>query len=407
MQTSAVLGLRVAVLAFNLLALTRIFGASGYALLTSLVALAIMLGKWSTLGLEMLFLRDASDGHKAGRALCTAALPTILVTGCVLFSAYSLIVFGLMPAAAVRLGWLLPVAVGLSELVVVPALGLGAIARLADGHPAASQLIRVAPALLRLPVVGLLWQQALPGAPAAIYASGYLGSSIIALIVADMPARFRLPRPRTWHLPDRHTLRESVRFSLMNFSSAASGEFDKALAPYFLALPLAGSFAVAARVTSATTLPVVALMISALPRLFRLRLRTAEGNNRLSRRLLWSILIYACAVSAGLWFLAPFVRLVFGNEYTQLTLALRSFCGVLPAMVLWGAMANILISRSQPLCRVAIETSGAALLLPVAWVLVRWAHLMGMIAALGIVQWGMVCTGLFVITRVRADDNYS
>lgn len=78
------------------------------------------------------------------------------------------------------------------------------------------------------------------------------------------------PDPRLgWRFPSKSELSDAVGYAAINITAASPTELDKALVIKLSPLAASGIYTAGARIISAATLPIIALMLSALPRLSR------------------------------------------------------------------------------------------------------------------------------------------
>ena len=394
-RTSIVLGSRLLIQVGTLLLLTRILGASQFGAFAALAAMATLLGMLSTFGTHLTLIRDLSIDPSCRDAILPAALGTTASVSSLLF----LIYVGL---ATVWLGTLpIPIwvvlCIGLSEIVLLPFLTLVAAEFLAQGKTASSQVILTAPLLMRLAVICLVWAVQ-PSDPLLAYAPGHLVTTVLGIWLAYLMLRRPWPLPSAWRLLSWKDWGDRGSFAFVNMTAVGATELDKALAPRMLSLDAAGIYAAASRAVTALSLPIVALMLSALPRLFRYR---PDGQGHLPKLILLVALIYGVAAAIALWQLAPILGRVFGDGYAGIETNIRWLALAVPGMSLRIASANVLMSVGRPWLRVALEFSGLILFVVLALLLVRSLSANGLAIALAVsesmvalIGWTVVLTSL-------------
>lgn len=393
-RTSAVLGLRLVVQAGTLLLVARLLGPQDFGAFAGVAALAVTLGTLSTFGMHLVLLAALSRGLGSRDELLARTLPVTLSCGGMLLAVFLLVCTTLLGDLAVPLTVLL--AIGVAETLIQPLLALPTWEMTARGEPARSQLLAVFPLALRLiSVIGVLWMA--PEEPLMLFGYAYLCASAAALAVVSAGRLSPWLPPRRWRWPERAQWREAAGYALLNVTAMGSAELDKTLAVRLLPATDAGLYAAAQRVVGAVTLPVSAMLLSALPRLFR------EGSERSARTpslLVWIFIVaaaYGLVLATALWFVAPMIAGLFGVAYQGILETIRWLCLAVPAMTLRIATANILMTMGKAWMRVTIEVIGLLALLAAAIFLTVWLGAPGMPIALACVEWGMVLAGIWML----------
>ena len=397
-RTSAVLGLRLVVQAGTLLLVARLLGPQDFGAFAGVAALAVTLGTLSTFGMHLVLLAAVSRGLGSRDDLLARILPVTLSGGGMLLAVFLLVCTTLLGDLAVPLTVLL--AVGVAETLIQPLLTLPTWEMTARGEPARSQLLAVFPLALRLvSVIGVLWMA--PEEPLMLFGYAYLCASAAALAVVSAGRLSPWLPPRRWRWPERAQWREATGYALLNVTAMGSAELDKTLAVQLLPATDAGLYAAAQRVVGAVTLPVSAMLLSALPRLFR------EGSDRSARTpslLVWIFAVaagYGMVLSTALWFAAPLIEGFFGAAYHGILETVRWLCLAVPGMALRIAMSNTLMAAGTPWMRAGMELAGLLALLLFATVLSNQWGTTGMAMALVCSQWTMLITGVVLFLTRR------
>jgi len=400
MRTTSVLGMRLLVQACTLLLVTRMLGPQQFGAFAGIAALAVMLGAFASFGTNVVLLGEVSKAPGRRGEVLKYAVPTTLSCGGVLLVAYLLICTLVLREAGVPTMVLL--AIGISEIWLQPLFGLPAAEHLALGRIARSQMLATLPLLLRLAAAGAVFLIR-PEDPLALYAYGYLVASAIALTLASVTMPAPWPRLATWRVPDKRELRDAAGYAALNITATTPAELDKTLAAKLLPLSAAGLYAAGARVIGAATLPVIALMLSALPRLFR----EGEGQPRRTRGLVLKILavtsLYSIALAVLLWLVAPAFVWIFGNRYEGIQHTIHWLCLAVPGMALRMAAGSILMALGRPWIRVGFEVAGLLVLVIVALLLTVRLGSAGMPLALVCSEWVMATVGGCVLLMSRSD----
>lgn len=397
-RTTCVLGLRLAVQAGTLLLVARMLGPQQFGAFAGIVALAVMMGTLASFGSNMVLLGEVSKEPRRREQVMRYAVPVTLLCGGVLLGAYLLICILAFHHAGVSMTVLL--AIGAAEMWLQPLLGLPVAEHLAIGRIARSQLLATLPLTLRLAAAAVVFLLR-PADPFALYALGYLAASVAALGCASLTLPAAWPRPGHWRLPSRHELRNALGYAALNITATTPAELDKTLAMRLLPLSAAGLYAAGARVIGAATLPVVALMLSALPRLFREGQSDAPRTAHLLRRIFAVTLAYSVVLALVLWLLAPVFVRIFGPRYEGIQHMIHWLCLAVPGMALRMAAGSILMALGKPWMRVGFEAIGLVVLMLVSVSLTKHLGAVGMPLALACSEWGMAVIGICLQWHAR------
>lgn len=395
-RTSIVLGLRLAVQAGSLLLVARLLEPQQFGAFTGVAALAVMLGSLATFGTHFVLLGEMSKDPARRLQVLPYAMPTTLVCGGVLLAVFFLICALALQSSGI--GWHVLIAIGVAEMLLQPLLAMAAAQLLALGRTARSQLLQTLPLFLRLVAAGAVFLLQ-PLDALSMYGYGYCIAAVIALlfVVGYMPLAW--PHPRQWRWPTWRELRESAGFAVLNITALGPAELDKTLAVRFLPLTAAGLYSAGARIVGAVTLPVIALMLSAIPRLFR------EGHNqpqRTARLLRWVFVattLYGMVLAAALWWCSPLFVWMLGDEYEGVDEVIRWLCIAVPGMALRIAAGSALMALGQPWMRACFELGGLAVLVAAANLLTVSYGACGMPLALACAEWMMAGWGGILIVR--------
>ncbi len=305
----------------------------------------------------------------------------------------------LLPSAGIS--WFTLLAIGLAEILLQPLFGLMTSEHHGLGHVAQAKLMQVFPLFLRfvaaLTIYMLHW-----GHPLAGYAVGYFLATILSLALGASLLPSSWPRMRSWQLADKSRLQEAAGYAVLNITQAGPAELDKTLATRLLPLGAAGVYAAGARVIGATTLPVIALMVSALPRLFRESDNPLQDTGRLLRWIFGSAGAYSLFLVIILWCLAPAFNWIFGASYQSIDQVIRMLCLAIPGMAFRICAGDILMAMGKPWMRVGFEACGLFVLVLAAILLTRNYGINGMTVALASSEWAMACTGCLMVRHAAS-----
>lgn len=357
------------VLAWNLLRLgfqlawaillARILGAEGYGVFSGVAGLAIGLSGLAGVGLGLRMYQDsvADPGVFPRRwAQARQALAWSAVLLAVAFVAVCL-VWDLLPQASITL----LVAVAVSELVVAPVVTLLAFGYAAHGRMEQSAM---APALLSLArmLAACIFLLAPAAGSLATYAVIHVVATALAVLLAGWRFHRQLPTQPASAAIDGRDLAIGVGFTSIWFSGTALASFDKSAALTWGGAATAGNYTSAYRFASLLALPVEALLMTALPRLFRAGGGTGRGAAIIARLALAS---FGYGILAGviLWWLAPALPWILGPAFADSVDAARVLAWFLPVFCLRSLAANVLLAFQRKGWRFSVELVGLLLLL--------------------------------------------
>lgn len=393
-RTSLVLGLRLLIQAGTLLLVARLLGPNDFGLFAGIAALAVLMGTFSTFGTHLVLLGEVSKDHTKCNHILRYAVPTTLIVGSLIFCLYIAISFLLFNQLNPSL--VLMICIGLTEIILLPLFGLSTIEELALGKTAYSQLLIIFPLGLRtLAVIMVLLVH--PAEPLIFFAWLYLISALFVLGYRKFYKSNAWLKVSQWRLPNKQELKNSAGYAVLALTATGPGELDKMLAVKLLPLGLSGVYVAASRVIGAAALPIMALLLSAMPRLFRTHSELKLQSSRLNCWIIASALIYSFLVASLLWFFAPGVEWLFGSQYQGMTEILRWLCLVMPAFLLRITLANILMTMNKLWFRAAIESLGMLILIISAIMLYAHLDLLAIVLALALSEWGMVGASLVCV----------
>jgi O-antigen/teichoic acid export membrane protein len=401
-RTSFVLGLRLIVQAGTLLLVARMLGPDQFGAFAGVAALAVILGTLSTFGTHLVLLGDVSRAPGRRDEVLRYAVPSTLLCGGVLLAIFLLICTRVLSQTGIAVHVLL--AIGITEMWLQPLFGLPATEHLALGRIARSQLLTTLPLGLRLLAAAAVLVLHL-AEPLAAYAYGYLAASVIAFAIATATMSGRWPRFSAWRLPRKSELREAASYVAISITKTSPAELDKTLATRLLPLASAGMYAAGARVIGAATLPVIAMMLSALPRLFREGQEQPKRTSHLLRWIFGAAIVYGFVLAAVLWFAAPAFVWLFGPRYQGLQHMIHWLTLAVPGMALRVAAGNVLMALGKPWMRVGFEIAGLVVLVVASITLTARFGTAGMALALVCSEWMMAVAGgtlVFSTQRARA-----
>lgn len=381
LSTSTVLGLRLVLQGATLIILARLLGPSGFGSYAALGALAVLMGTLSTAGTHLTLLRDISRDPGSRSEVLKTALGTTAAFGSLLVLLYVVVcrtwLWEKDPSGFVT------ACLALSEMLLQPWLLVSALSLHAQGKVTRSQLILTLPLGMRLCAALLvLWLD--PTDPLTVFAFGHLLAVAAALILTQVAQSEKWPPVRSWRLVTRPEWRDSRGYALANMSATGLSEVDKILAAKLLSAGPAGIYAAASRIIGGAVLPIIAMILAAMPRLFR---ESASQGQRLQLWLFYSAAIYGLTAGVAVWLSSPYVEPIFGQAYSGVGDYLQWLAWMLPALALRTAAMNILTTLEQPWPRVGLETGGWTIMASLAYALTPSMGIFGLVAAVVCAEW--------------------
>lgn len=398
LRTSLILGIRLAMQAGTLLLVARVLGPERFGEFAGVAALAVVIGTLSSFGTNLVFLGEVSKEPGRRMHVLAYALPTTLLCGTLLLAVYLLFAGVYLSASGVSLMVLL--AIGAAEILLQPLFAFLSNEHLAMERIARSQVVISLPLVMRLLAASLVFMVDAAD-PLAAFSFGYLIASAIALSLATATSSAPWPTLRDWRLPSRAELHQSSGYAALAFTACGPGEIDKTLAAVLLTPSSSGLYAAGTRVIGAVTLPVIAMLLSALPRLFREGHTQPRETTRLLRWILVAALLYSALITAVLWLAAPAFMGLFGPGYEGISQMIQWLCLAVPGMALRIAAGSMLMALGRPWMRAGFEIAGVIVLLVCSLMLTGRLGGTGMAVALACAEWTMAALGLALIASAR------
>ena len=398
-QTSFVLGLRLLVQAGTLLLIARMLGPVEFGAFAGIAALAVLLGTFSTFGTHLVLLGEMSKDPHQREHILSYAVPTTLIGGCLLFVLY----LGICELifADILLPLSILVCIGITEIILLPLYVLPTMESLALGKTARSQLITIFPLGLRMLVaVGILIFT--PTEPLLIFAWLYMAMALIALALMKWKNSSAWLSMKQWRIATRAELKHSAGYAALAMTAAGPSEVDKMLAVKLLPLGVTGVYIAASRVIGAATLPVIALLLSAMPRLFRAGDDTSKQSKQLILWVFGTVFIYSMCLVGVLWLATPIFEWLLGVQYVGVADMLLWLCLAVPALALRYSTGSILITMNRPWLRAGFEIVGVLTLFITASLLIPQMGIYGMPIALACSEWAMAIAGGIIVFNVNA-----
>ena len=378
MQTLVVYALRLGVQLALLFLVAQYLGPSQFGEFAAIAALAVGLGTLSSFGLGFLVLGESAKLPKRGQELLAQAVPATVLSAILLGPFYFWLCRSVVGSDAS-----IPVLamIGLSDLLLMPWIGLVSHRIHGTGQVARSQIIAVLPIGLRLLGIAICVTFA-PGAGLGLYAVVYAVGPLAGLILSLSLSRTSVTGFLRPHRPELATLRQGGGYAVMNFMAINPSEVDKALALRLLGAGDAGLYALASRGLAVVTLPVIAMVLSAQPRIFRECDSKTQGGSHLIGAMLTVSFGYGLAAGVLLHFAAPaLLQLVLDSQYEEIGEVISAIAFISPFMALRFATGGILFALGRPIRRAGIEGASLLIMIGLALTLAPLHGMLGLIYA--------------------------
>lgn len=394
-KTSTVLVARLVTQAATLLLLAKILGAAQFAEFAAVTSMAALLGILSLTGMNLILLRDGSHSNEKIQHTLSYALPCLFTSSTLLFILFWLIGVYFFNARGSDI--LAMLAVGASEIFLFPLLLIISTYHQANNKIVLSQVLTIIPLIARLLSALTIFAIAPPDPLRAFFLSYFLAGAC-SLLIAFKSQQTIWPAINSWRFPSVKELKNSSKYSALNFLSLALGELDKILTYHLLPANSAGIYAAGTRIIGAITLPISALIITSLPRLFR----KDERNNKLIMNIFITTLAYAFLAILGLYLFSNILEQLFAASFIGLATCLVLMTLAIPVMVLRMTAGNILMTLDMVNIRLCYETIGVTLMVGLLIILGKLFGINGAIASLVIAEVAMSAIGWsVVITQIR------
>lgn len=390
------LGVRLFVQAATLLLLVSVLGPEDFGLYAGVGATAVLVGTLATFGTHLTLLRDISR-NLTGGALLSKTLGTTLLCSLTLFLVYVPLVHIYFPALS-NLAWLV-LGFGVSEILLQPFLLVAAMEIHGRGRVASSQLLLMQPLFIRLLSIFIIWNLQLDNSLAWYVPCHILATLFpLAFVVALAPAP-QWRRPWRWSLAKRADWRELSGYALMSTSANGLAELDKVAAVRFLPSEAAGIYSAGSRIVGSLVIPVIALVLAAMPRLFRAK---AQSVRKLHLWLFMSAGLYGLTAAIGIAAISPWIEAQLGDAYKGIGGVVYLLSFSVPAVSLRATAMNVLTTLERPWLRITLEIVGWCCIFVIAFFLFRQGVSSGMAIAIVVTEWLLAAVAIFSVITISA-----
>lgn len=346
-------GTRMLCLAAWIIVGARVLGADNYGLFSGTVGTASALAGLVGLGGGMLMYQYAA----ADRSRFARYWKQCLLL-CVISAGPLSLVFYLLSAGL--LSWPALCLIALSEIVAFPFVTNAAFALSANDRMGWSAALPALNALLRLAAIGIF--SALPAsAGLTAYLALHLAASASSALLSLLAVRCLLKPEHATARISRSDLVHGGGHAAAWSSSVGVTTLDKSFVLHAGGSAIAGQYSAAYRIAAVLAMPLDAMIMSAMPRLFR-----AQRDNAQYRRLVASMILaalgYGIVASVVLGYGAHMLPHLLGNDFTAAIPGLQWMGLFVVGYSLRQIGCHTLLGRGWKLRKFLVEALGLVLM---------------------------------------------
>jgi O-antigen/teichoic acid export membrane protein len=311
-------GLRLVIQAAYFVLVARSLGPDAYGAFVAVVAMAALLGPFSGVGTQNLFIKNVRSGKREA-SVCWGNGLVLTVCSGILLTALGL---GLSILFHLSGAFFVVVMVCIADLVMLKVTELAAFGFTAMDRMEQTSIQNVVASLLRL--IGIVTLvMTTRQVTLQRWVLVYLLTTSLGTVYAIWRGQRLWGTPRVRLAALREDAREGVFFSIAGSATTVYNDIDKIMLSKLSDLFATGVYAAAYRIIDVSMTPIRSLAAAAYPRFFRLGLDGFAATYRYALTLIAKTAIYGSAASAGLWLSAPLLPIILGNKYAAVTPAVR------------------------------------------------------------------------------------
>jgi len=247
--------------------------------------------------------------------------------------------------------------IGICEILIIPLISLFGSVLYAKEYILMGQFIPYLPLVAKLLTVVLCLNiNDFKGV------DSFIELQVIVVFLSAFVAYFILKKKINfkfyWKIPAKTRLFNGAEYSLMHSTTLASSEVDKMLIINWLPSGEASLYSLANRIILASVMPIMGLLISAMPKLFFFANNPSRDWHKLliyifSIAILWG---FGCAFLIYLF--ADLLTSLFNSDYQDIDKLLTFMAPLCFTVVLKGVVTAILASLGKPKVRFVLEVVG-------------------------------------------------
>ena len=311
-------GFRLVIQAAYFVLIARSLGPDAYGAFVTVVAMAALLGPFSSLGTPNLFFKNVRSGKREASVCWGNGILLTVISG-TLLSALGLGLSVLLHLKTV------PFAVTIvcfADLVLLKVTELAAFGFTALDQMKQTSIQSVVASLLRLAGIASLIVTTHP-VTLHRWVIVYLVTSLLGMMYALWKGSREWGRPAIDLRALREDAAEGVFFSVAGSATTVYNDIDKIMLSRLADLTATGVYAAAYRVIDVTMTPVRSLAAAAYPQFFRKGMGGMAQTYPYALSLIAKTAVYGSLASTGLWLLAPVLPHVLGTKYEAVVPAVR------------------------------------------------------------------------------------
>jgi O-antigen/teichoic acid export membrane protein len=381
----------------------RTLGSREYGAFVGAVALITALSQFSSLGMEMILVRNISRDRNS---FATTWGNALRVTFCgFLLLLLTATAFGhifLRPALRPLIPWIAFSDGLFGKLVQLAGRAFQGAGQL-QWTARLTAFINIGRAILAAALY--LYAHSIGGHPDAnTWARIYWLSPLVVSVVAISKVSKVLGPPRFARLRFSD-VSEGLSFSFSSSSISVYNDIDKTFLVSLGQTYAAGIYSAAYRVVDVATAPLYGIYTAATPRLFREGARSVTHATRQTRLLLLRTIPYGLAVAAALYFAAPLLPRLFGPSFQGSISALRWLC-LLPLLrVFHYAWGTTITASASQWNRTATQFGAAVLNLLLNFLLIPHWSWQGAAAASLLTDCSLAVSSRVVLWRIQRKED--
>lgn len=350
----------------------RTLGSLEYGAFAGVVALINVLSQCSSLGMEMILVRNISRNRESFAATWGSALKISLCGFfLILLVSMSLAHFTLKPQLRALVPFIAVSDALLGKFAVLAGRAFQGAGQLSQ-TARLTALTNIARAIAAAGLF-LFVKIAQTHADAALWTKIYWLSSLATATVAMIEVTRHLGWPKFTPIRLRD-LTDGLSFSLSSSSISIYNDIDKTILAGAGQLYAAGIYAAAYRIIDVASIPIYAAYTAASPHFFREGDRSIEQARALANRLLRRTIPYGFAIAFALFVASPLLPHIFGSSFRGSIFALRWLCFLPLIRGLHYAWGTTITGSASQWYRTAAQASAAVINLLLNLALIpRWS----------------------------------
>jgi O-antigen/teichoic acid export membrane protein len=312
-------GLRLFLQAFYFIIIAKALGPQQYGAFVGTTSLVSILAPFAALGTGNLLIKNVSRDRSLFSDYWGNALFMTLISGSILGVCLLLISpLFLPPSISIQMVLLAAIA----DLIFFRFLDIAGQAFGAVLWLRQTALLSTLPNITRV-IAALLLVHYFSHPTATQWMAFYLASTALPALLGLWMVHQQLGKPKLAIHRIQPEILEGCYFSIGLSSQTIYNDIDKTMLARLSTLEATGIYAAAYRLIDVAFVPVRSLLVAAYAKFFQKGAFGIQGSLTLARKLIPIAGIYALGSSLALFFLAPLIPLVLGQDYSGAVLALQ------------------------------------------------------------------------------------